>query len=190
MKPNNVLNYKGYSGSIECSIEDDCLHGKVLFIEDIVTYEGDTPSALKTAFEGAIDRYLAYCEKTGKPANKAYSGGFNVRISPDLHRQVAIAASKSGVTLNECVKRALEAYLQSLSTSANRSTDKLDERISAVESVLLYGDTREKTKQFIGAWGVLGETTEGLAMAHRRAPSSQTTLTQGQEVSWSSVVTH
>lgn len=187
MKQKNLLNYKGYSGSIECSIEDDCLHGKVLFIEDIVTYEGDTPSALKTAFEGAIDRYLAYCEKTGNPANKAYSGGFNVRVSPELHRQIAMAASRDGVTLNESIKRAIEKYIQDLSTPAEPQTDWLDDRISAVES-LLYGARDGNSRKFVGAWAI--ETTRGGSMAQRRVIQNQATLIEGQGVSWSGITKH
>ena len=73
------LTYKGYTGTIEASIEDNCLHGQILLIDDIITYEGTTVENNKAAFEEAVNRYLAYCEKTGKPANKPYSGTFNVR---------------------------------------------------------------------------------------------------------------
>lgn len=62
----NKLIYKGFTGSLDASLEDECLVGKVLFIDDIVTYEGDTVPALKANFQAAVDRYLAYCEKTAK----------------------------------------------------------------------------------------------------------------------------
>ena len=82
----NKLIYKGFTGSLDASLEDECLVGKVLFIDDIVTYEGDTVPALKANFQAAVDRYLAFCEKTGKAANKPYSGTFNVRVGSDLRR--------------------------------------------------------------------------------------------------------
>lgn len=47
---NKMLNYKGYFGSIEVSIEDGILHGKIQCINDIVTYEAETPNELKSAF--------------------------------------------------------------------------------------------------------------------------------------------
>ena len=34
-----MLAHKGYNGSIETSVEDNVLHGKVLCINDLVTYE-------------------------------------------------------------------------------------------------------------------------------------------------------
>jgi predicted HicB family RNase H-like nuclease len=47
--------YKGYSGTVEASIEDGVLHGKILFVSDLVTYEADTVTALKSEFEAAVD---------------------------------------------------------------------------------------------------------------------------------------
>jgi len=107
----NHLVYKGYTGSVEIDIEDACIHGKILFIDDIITYEGETLAEIRAAFEQAVDRYLAYCEKIGKAANKPYSGSFNVRVGPDLHRRASQAAFLKGITLNQYVSRALENTL-------------------------------------------------------------------------------
>ncbi len=41
--------YKGYQGSVETSIEDGVFHGKILFINDLVTYEAHALKALKKA---------------------------------------------------------------------------------------------------------------------------------------------
>ncbi len=108
----NKLSYKGYTGTIEASIEDACLHGQILFIHDIITYEGNTVDDIKTSFEEAVDHYLAYCEKTGKPANKPYSGTFNVRVGSDLHRRAAEAACHRGSNLNEFVYQSILAAVE------------------------------------------------------------------------------
>jgi predicted HicB family RNase H-like nuclease len=97
------LTYKGYSGSVDISIEDNCLHGKIEFINDLVTFEGSTPIELKTAFEEAVDRYFAYCKKTGTVPDKPFSGSFNVRTGAALHRLSAQVAASKGVSLNEHV---------------------------------------------------------------------------------------
>lgn len=104
----NRLTYKGYSGTADVSIEDSCLHGKILFIDDIITYEGDTVDEIKVSFEEAVDRYLAYCEEKGKPANKPYSGSFNVRVGPELHRKAAETAYHCGIKLNEFVAQSIK----------------------------------------------------------------------------------
>lgn len=56
------LSYKGYTGSIEYSREDDLLFGKVLGIKGLISYEGETGHALEDDFKQAIDEYLSDCE--------------------------------------------------------------------------------------------------------------------------------
>ena len=107
----NKLTYKSYTGTVEASIEDCCLHGQLLFIDDIITYEGNTVDDIKTSFEEAVDHYLAYCKETGKPANKPYSGTFNVRIGQDLHRKAVEIAYNSGIKLNDFVTQSLQAAI-------------------------------------------------------------------------------
>lgn len=104
----NEFSYKGYSGSCETSIEDGCLIGRILFIDDLILYEGNTIKELQAAFEGAIDRYIEYCASSGTPANKPYSGNFNVRVSKEIHKAAAQCAQRNGISLNQFVGRALE----------------------------------------------------------------------------------
>lgn len=108
----NTLAYKGYTGTIEASIEDNCLHGQILFIEDIITYEGDTVEDIKTSFKEAVVRYLAYCKETGKLANKPYSGTFNVRVGQDIHRKAAEIAFLRRITLNDFVTQSIRAAIE------------------------------------------------------------------------------
>jgi len=102
------LKYKGFTGSANVSVEDGCLHGRILFIDDIITYEGATVDELLGAFQESIDSYLAYCDRTGKAPNKPYSGSFNVRIGPELHQKAAEEAHKQGIKLNVFVYRAIQ----------------------------------------------------------------------------------
>ncbi len=108
----NKLTHKGYSGTIDASIEDGCLHGQILFIDDIITYEGDTVDDIKTSFKEAVNHYLAYCEETGKPANKPYSGTFNVRVGQDLHRKAVEIASHRGIKLNDFVTQSIQSAIE------------------------------------------------------------------------------
>jgi len=105
------LTYNGYTGSIEVSVEDDCLHGRIRFIDDLVTYEGGSVSEIRAAFQDAVDRYLAHCQRVGKSANKPYSGTFNVRIGPELHSKAAKVAHLKKIKLNEFVKQAIRAAI-------------------------------------------------------------------------------
>lgn len=103
-----TLSHKGYYGSIEMSIEDERLFGEVLFINDLINYEGATLAELKASFAEAVDEYLADCEKNGEFPEKPFSGTFNVRLSQDLHRSACVKAAVSGVSLNEFIRGAVE----------------------------------------------------------------------------------
>ena len=62
-------------------------------------------------FHGAVDDYLELCRAEGKTPETAYKGSFNVRISPELHKQLAVYAMEHDVSLNHCVEQALEKAL-------------------------------------------------------------------------------
>lgn len=57
--------YKGYFGSAEVNLVDNILYGKLLFINDIVTYVAETPKKLEVAFREAVDDYLQTCAELG-----------------------------------------------------------------------------------------------------------------------------
>ena len=61
----NLLEYKGYYGSVEYSSEDVLLYGKVLGINSLISYEGESVAELQQDFEGAVDDYLEMCAENG-----------------------------------------------------------------------------------------------------------------------------
>ena len=107
----NVMEYKGYIGSVEFSEADAVLFGKVMGIRALISYEGTTVQELVDDFHDAVDEYLSMCAEEGKAPEKPYKGSFNVRISPDLHRRTAIYATVHKTTLNKVVETALEHYV-------------------------------------------------------------------------------
>lgn len=105
----NAMAYKGYLGSVEYSSEDNCLFGKVLFIRSLLSYEGQSVSELEADFRKAVDEYLADCKERGWTPEKPFKGSFNVRVSSDVHRKLAMAAAKRGESLNKYISEVLES---------------------------------------------------------------------------------
>ena len=62
----DVLNYEGFVASVHFSTEDDVFHGKLVGVDDLVTFEGQTVDELKSAMEAAVEDYLDICEEIGK----------------------------------------------------------------------------------------------------------------------------
>ncbi len=57
----NILKYKNYEGTAERDLERSVCRGKILFIDDLVTYEAQFSAQLQAEFEAAVDDYLATC---------------------------------------------------------------------------------------------------------------------------------
>ncbi|MES9905159.1 MAG: type II toxin-antitoxin system HicB family antitoxin [Sedimenticola sp.] len=106
-----LMQYKGFYGSIEASVEDGCLYGKLEFIDPLVNYEGDTVHALETAFHEAVNDYIQTCQTLNVEPQKPYRGSFNVRIGRGLHRAAVIAAKQRNMNLNELVTQAIKREL-------------------------------------------------------------------------------
>lgn len=103
----NTLKYKGYIGSVAYSEPDKVFYGKLEGIDDLVNYEGESVQELTSAFHEAVDDYLIFCEEHNCKPEKSYSGAFNVRVAPCLHRDIANLAAEAGISINAFVKRAL-----------------------------------------------------------------------------------
>lgn len=115
----NILKYKYYEGTAEIDMERFVCRGKILFIDDLITYEASTPEELKKEFEAAVDDYLDTCETLGRAPQKPLKGLFNVRVSPALHKAAAMRAAMDNVSLNEVVARSLDSYVNTSSVINN-----------------------------------------------------------------------
>lgn len=107
----NVMEYKGYYGTVEFSSADGLLFGKVIGVNSLISFEGDSVQSLRTDFEGAVDDYLEMCADRGLEPEKAYKGNFNVRVSPELHKTLAMYSASRGKTLNSAVEEAIRHYV-------------------------------------------------------------------------------
>ena len=94
------LEYKGYTGSIEYSKEDDLLYGKALGIQGLISFEGATGNELEADFIKAIDSYLSECKRDEIAPEKPFKGSFNVRIPATLHQKAALLAKEAKTSLN------------------------------------------------------------------------------------------
>ena len=101
------MEYKGYLGTVEYDSQAKIFHGDVINTRDVITFQGTTVKEIDRAFKESIDDYIAWCTEEGVLPEKPYSGRFNIRLSPELHRQIAIIAKKKKVSLNTFVEKAL-----------------------------------------------------------------------------------
>lgn len=105
----NILRYKGYQAKIEYNTEDALLIGTVVGLQDTLLFDCSDSTKAEQEFHLLIDDYLDLCKRNGKNPEKAYKGSFNVRISPELHRQAALKAHEEDISLNEYIEKAIAA---------------------------------------------------------------------------------
>jgi len=102
-----MMQYKGYLARVEYDDESTVFHGEVINTRDVITFQGKSVEELKKAFEGSVEDYLAFCKERGEEPDKPYAGRLTVRLSPDQHKKVIMAAEKSGKNIDSWVADAL-----------------------------------------------------------------------------------
>ena len=113
----NQIKYKDFIGDVNFSEEDGVFWGKIIGISASITFEGESVRELTEDFQNAVDEYLEYCKKNGITPQKSYKGSFNIRISPELHKEAAFIAGKAGLSLNAFVEKAIRDEVHSLQQS-------------------------------------------------------------------------
>jgi predicted HicB family RNase H-like nuclease len=97
----NAMTYKVYVARVEYDARDEIFVGRVLGIEDRITFHGATVATLRRNFRAAIDHYLADCVARGRAPQKPYSGKILLRVAPEVHARAAMTAEAQGKSLNQ-----------------------------------------------------------------------------------------
>jgi predicted HicB family RNase H-like nuclease len=108
---NNLLEYKGYVGSVAYSAADEVFHGELVGISDRITYEGDSVKSLKSNFEEAVDDYIERCAELDKLPETPSYGRFDVNVSPEIHKKLVAFSFTHNQSLNLVVEEALRRYV-------------------------------------------------------------------------------
>ena len=109
----NVMTLDGYHAKIEYDEELDLFRGEILALNGGADFYGKNPKELRAEFKKSLQVFLEVCEEKGIPPRKHFSGKFNLRISPELHEQLAIAAQAEGKSINMLAQEALLSRVSS-----------------------------------------------------------------------------
>ena len=106
-----MIKYKNYAGVVEYNDVGKIFTGEVIGLRDVVTFQGRSATELEKSFKQSVDLYLEMCKRDGVEPQKPFSGRFNLRLDPELHRQIAERAALEKTSLNEFVSHILEDAL-------------------------------------------------------------------------------
>ena len=107
-----MMEYKGYIGKVEIDEDAGILHGDVINIRDVITFEGSSVDEIHKAFRESVDDYLEFCAQRGETPEKPFSGKFVVRLPTELHRKAYIQAKLANKSLNGWVTEVLQSALR------------------------------------------------------------------------------
>jgi len=101
------MTYKGYTASMIFDAEDKIIVGRVLDIDDIISFHGESVAEFESSLKAVVDDYIAASEALGTRPEKPASGKLMLRIAPTVHAAALKAAAQSGTSLNKWAEQAL-----------------------------------------------------------------------------------
>jgi predicted HicB family RNase H-like nuclease len=107
-----MIECKGYTGVFEFDPSIDAFHGRVVGLQDVVTFQGRSLEELRREMAESVEDYLEFCAEVGKEPERPYRGEFLVRTTPEVHRAAAIEAESSGMSLNAWVEAAITSVVK------------------------------------------------------------------------------
>ncbi|MEY4284138.1 MAG: type II toxin-antitoxin system HicB family antitoxin [Betaproteobacteria bacterium] len=107
----NVMSVDGYRAKIEYDEELDLFRGEILGLNGGADFYGKNPKELRAEFKKSLQTFLAVCKEKGIEPKRQFSGKFNLRITPELHEQIAIVAQAKGKSINTLALEALQEHV-------------------------------------------------------------------------------
>jgi len=136
-----TLTNTGYTGVLEVDLDAGELFGRTLGMRDVITFQGKTVEEARKSFEESVDFYLSCCEEERTQPDGPYSGRFNVRITPEVHRRLVILAESRGQSLNQVVGAALALAVRKTTPKA----EALEPTWQEVKAKLEAGRPKERS---------------------------------------------
>ena len=118
-----MIEYKGYTGVFEFDPSIEAFHGRIVGLQDVVTFQGRSLDELRREMAESVDDYLEFCGEVGKEPERPYRGEFLVRTTPELHRAATIEAEASGMSLNAWVEATITSVVRERRPGYGESSD-------------------------------------------------------------------
>jgi predicted HicB family RNase H-like nuclease len=156
-----MIEYKGYTANPEYDPEAGVLHGIVLGLRDVVSFEADRLEDVEQAFHDSVDDYLEFCAERGEEPERPFSGKFLVRFSSEVHKAIYMAAFEANVSMNRLIVEMVEKALRTRSMTP-RENDK-EEPQSSTATRSTEDDLSEKVAELSKLMAMQARMIENLA---------------------------
>lgn len=103
----NTMVIDGYKAVIQFDPEIEMFRGEFVGLNGGADFYAADIEGLKREGAASLRVFLEMCAEDGVEPLKAFSGKFNVRVTPALHADMVMAATAEGKSLNQWVVEAL-----------------------------------------------------------------------------------
>lgn len=103
----NAMEFDGFHAVIKYDPEIEMFRGEFTGLNGGADFYASDIGGLKKEGSISLRIFLDSCKERGIKPRKSYSGKFNVRLDPNLHADIATAATAQGKSLNQWVSETL-----------------------------------------------------------------------------------
>ena len=107
----NIMHIDGYQAVISYDPEIGMFRGEFLALNGGADFYAQDIDSLRKEGVISLSTFLVLCKDKGVDPIKKFSGKFNVRLNPELHKRAVAVARAKGKSLNQLIAGALEHEL-------------------------------------------------------------------------------
>ncbi len=108
----NTIEIRGFKATVEYDSDIDMFRGSFININGGADFYAKDTESLKRESEISLNEFIEMCEEDGVNPRKEFSGKLMVRIDPEVHEAVTVAAASKNVSINTWIAESLKHELQ------------------------------------------------------------------------------
>jgi predicted HicB family RNase H-like nuclease len=106
------MDINGYRSIIQYDPEIEMFRGEFVGLNGGADFYAKDIEGLRQEGEISLKVFLDMCREDGVEPKKAYSGRFNLRVSPELHAEISTRAAAAGKSLNQWLADLIDEVIQ------------------------------------------------------------------------------
>ncbi|MFZ1265601.1 MAG: type II toxin-antitoxin system HicB family antitoxin [Anaerolineae bacterium] len=107
----NMVEINGYRAVVQYDPDIDMFRGEFIGLNGGADFYAKDIDGLRKEGKISLKVFLEMCQEDRVEPRKAYSGKFNLRVSPKLHAEITARALTEGKSLNQWVADVLDESL-------------------------------------------------------------------------------
>ena len=107
----NMVEINGYRAVVQYDPDIDMFRGEFIGLNGGADFYAKDIDGLRKEGKISLKVFLEMCHEDRVEPRKAYSGKFNLRVSPKLHAEITARALTEGKSLNQWVADVLDESL-------------------------------------------------------------------------------